>query len=210
MVVEDVNGDVCTMTVYNYPGTVGARSQLVEALFPVGSILAIREPTLRSAAGKGDPLLRVDCPSDIIWLEPDDERLVGVNWKTGGHVANSPSLPRTEEEWKKQGNDHHQKGYYIPAAVSYSRGLQRFPASSVLRLNRAMTYLQLEHYGAALSDCETAQEGEDFPESLRPKALFRAAKALYGLTRWDEAERSFADMADRYPSEAAACNPWIQ
>ncbi|KAG8938006.1 hypothetical protein FRC04_009813, partial [Tulasnella sp. 424] len=180
MAVEDVNGDVCTMTVYNYPGTIGARSQLVEALFPVGSILAVREPTLKSAVGMGNPLLRVNCPSDIIWLEPDDERLVGVEWKTGGHVANSPSLPRTEEEWKTQGNGYYQKGYYIPAAVSYSRGLQRFPTSSVLRLNRAMAYLQLEYYGAALSDCETAQENEDLPASLRSKALFRAAWALYG------------------------------
>ncbi|KAG8968853.1 hypothetical protein FRC05_001339, partial [Tulasnella sp. 425] len=178
ILVEDVNGDVCRVTLYNYPGTIGAKSQLLDALFPVGSILAIREPTLKFATNGGNQLLRVDCPSDVIWLEPDDERLVGVKWKTGGHVPDSPRLPNTEEEWKKQGNGHYQNGLYIPAAVSYSRGLQRFPASSVLRLNRAMAYLQLEYYGAALSDCETAQENEDLPASLMSKALFRAAWAL--------------------------------
>ncbi|KAG8957990.1 hypothetical protein FRC00_003223, partial [Tulasnella sp. 408] len=210
IVVEDVKGDVCLLELYNYPGTIGANPQLIEALFPVGSVLAIREPTLKSAAHGGDPLLRVDCPSNVIWLEPDDEKLVGVEWKTGRHVTNSPTLPSTEDEWKKQGNGYYQKGWNIPAAVSYSRGLQRFPASSVLKLNRAMVYLQLKYYGAALADCESVWENKDLQESLKPKALYRTAQALYGMGRWDEAERGFIDMAAKYPAEGAACKAWIQ
>lgn len=208
--IEDVYGDVCLMELYNYPGTIGASSELVEALFPVGSILAIREPTLKSAAHGGDPIMRVDSPSNVIWLEPDDAKLAGVKWRTGGHVPNSPGLPSTEEGWKKQGNGHYQKGRHIPAAVSYTRGLKRFPTSSVLRLNRAMAYLQLQYFGAALWDCETALENTELPESLKPKALHRAAQALYGMGRWDEAERRFAEMAAEYPAEAPSCQYWIQ
>ncbi|KIO27494.1 hypothetical protein M407DRAFT_23307 [Tulasnella calospora MUT 4182] len=210
VLVEDVNGDACLMELYNYPGTIGASPQLIEALFPVGSILAIREPTLKSAAHGGDPLLRVDCPSNVVWLEHDDKKLLGVKWDTGDQVHHSPRLPSTEEEWKKQGNSHYQNGWNIPAAVSYSRGLQRFPASSVLKLNRAMAYLQLKYYGAALADCEAVLENKDLSESLKPKALYRAAQALYGMGRWDEAERNFTDMAKKYPAEAPACKPWIQ
>ncbi|KIO27491.1 hypothetical protein M407DRAFT_73166 [Tulasnella calospora MUT 4182] len=208
--IEDVYGDVCLLELYNYPGTIGASSELVEALFPVGSILAIREPTLKSAARGGDPILRVDCPSNVIWLEPDDKKLVGVKWKTGDHVPNSPRMPSTEEGWKKQGNGHYQNGRHIPAAVSYSRGLKRFPASSVLRLNRAMAYLQLQYYGAALWDCEAVLEHKELPNSLKSKALYRAAQALYGTGNWDEAELRFTAMAAEYPAEATGCQIWIQ
>ncbi|KAG9046747.1 hypothetical protein FS837_003768 [Tulasnella sp. UAMH 9824] len=210
ILVEDVDGDACPMELYNYPGTIGANSQLVDALFPVGSILAIREPTLKSAAHGGKPLLRVDCPSDVIWLEPDDEMLVGVKWKTGDQVPDSPELPSTEEEWKKQGNSHYQKGWCIPAAVLYGRGLQRFPSSAVLRLNRAMAYLQLDYYEAALSDCEAALDFKEALGSLKPKALYRAAQALYGMGRWNEAERKFAETATEYPAQATDCQSWIK
>ncbi|KAG9046748.1 hypothetical protein FS837_003769, partial [Tulasnella sp. UAMH 9824] len=210
ILVEDVDGDACPMELYNYPGTIGASSQLVDALFPVGSILAIREPTLKSAAHGGKPLLRVDSPSDVIWLEPDDEMLVGVKWKTGDQVPDSPELPSTEEQWKKQGNSHYQKGWCIPAAVLYGRGLQRFPSSAVLRLNRAMAYLQLDYYEAALSDCEAALDFKEALGSLKPKALYRAAQALYGMGRWNEAERKFAETATEYPAQATDCQSWIK
>ncbi|KAG8897734.1 hypothetical protein FRC00_003862 [Tulasnella sp. 408] len=210
ILVEDVDGDACSMELYNYPGTIGASSQLVDALFPVGSILAIREPTLKSAAHGGNPLLRVDCPSDVMWLEPDDEMLVGVEWKTGDRVPNSPELPSTEEEWKSRGNSHYQKGWYIPAAVHYGRGLQRFPSSTALRLNRAMAYLQLNYFEAALWDCEAALDNKEALGSLKPKALYRAARALYGMGRWNEAERKFAETAAEYPAQATDCQSWIE
>ncbi|KAG8995509.1 hypothetical protein FRB90_000168 [Tulasnella sp. 427] len=210
LIVEDPNGDVCLMELYNYPGTIGASSGLVEALFPVGSILAVREPTMKSAAYGGGPLLRVDCPSNVTWLEPDDEKLRSIRWRTGDRVPHTPGLPRTEEEWKKQGNGHFRKGWYIPAAVSYGRGLARFPASSVLRLNRAMAYLQLRFFGAALMDCETALENKELLGSLKPKALFRAAQALYGMGRWDQAERRFTEMELEHPTEVNACKKWVE
>ncbi len=51
-----------------------------------------------------------------------------------------------------------------------------------VRLNRAMAYLNLDYYDAALEDASRASAGEKPPE----KALYRAALALYHLGRFDE------------------------
>ncbi|KAG8908311.1 hypothetical protein FRC01_007456 [Tulasnella sp. 417] len=209
--VEDSAGDVVMISLYNYPGTIGAKIDLLDSLFPLGTVLAIKEPTLKtSAAGGSVPHVRVDCPSDVVRLTSEDPLSSRTAWRTGERVPLAPEPPRTEDGWKALGNKYFQSGWFTSAAVAYSTGLKRTPSSQVLRLNRAMAYLKLGHSGAALSDCNQALGQKELPSSLRMKALHRKAQALYGLGRWEEAEMAFEATASEFPSEAVSCNQWIE
>ncbi|KAG8909175.1 hypothetical protein FRC01_007094 [Tulasnella sp. 417] len=208
---EDSAGDVVMISLYNYPGTIGAKIDALDALFPLGTVLAIKEPTLKTSAAEGSvPHVRVDCPSDVIRLTSEDPLSSRTTWRTGERVPLAPEPPRTEDGWKALGNKYFQSGWFTSAAIAYSTGLRRTPFSQVLRLNRAMTYLKLGHAGAALSDCSHALGQQELPSSLRVKALYRKAQALYGLGRWAEAETAFEATASEFPSEAASCEPWVE
>ncbi|KAG8910818.1 hypothetical protein FRC00_007486 [Tulasnella sp. 408] len=122
----------------------------------------------------------------------------------------APEPPRTEDGWKALGNKYFQSKWFTSAAIAYSTGLKQTPSSQVLRLNRAMTYLKLGHAGAALSDCNHALGQKDLPSSLRLKALYRKAQALYGLGHWKEAEMAFETTSSEFPSETGTCRPWVE
>ncbi|GAB6022314.1 hypothetical protein CHUAL_006438 [Chamberlinius hualienensis] len=72
-VVEDDFGSVCALIVLNYPS---------EQLFPVGTILLIKEPYLKIGM-ENIPYIRVDCPTDIVVVTRDHPLFDGVdtiNW----------------------------------------------------------------------------------------------------------------------------------
>ncbi|KAG8995510.1 hypothetical protein FRB90_000169 [Tulasnella sp. 427] len=185
---EDSAGDVVMVSLYNYPGTIGAKVDSLDSLFPIGTVLAIKEPTLKtSAAGNSVP-----------------------HWRTGARASLAPEPPSTEEGWKTLGNKYFQGGHFTSAALAYSTGLAQVPSSQVLRLNRAMTYLKLSHAGAALSDCEKTLAQTTLPAALRMKALHRKAQALYGLGRWGEAGTAFEAVGSEFPSEATSSRQWIE
>lgn len=208
---EDSAGNIVMVSLYNYPGTIGAKIDILDSLFPLGTVLAIKEPTLKTSASKGSvPHVRVDCPSDVVRLTPGDPLSSRTRWRTGERVPLAPEPPSTEEGWKALGNKYFQLGWYTSAAVAYSTGLYRTPSSQVLRLNRAMTYLKLGHAGAALSDCNHALAHTGLPPSLRVKALYRKAQALYGLGQWGEAETAFRVTSSEFPSEGVSCATWVE
>ncbi|KAG8957989.1 hypothetical protein FRC00_003222 [Tulasnella sp. 408] len=199
------------ISLYNYPGTIGAKTEVLDTLFPLGTVLVIKEPTLKtSMAADSVPNVRVDCPSDVIRLTAENPLSSGIEWRTGERVPLAPEPPRTEDGWKALGNKYFQSEWFTSAAIAYSRGLARTPSSQVLRLNRAMTYLKLGHAGAALSDCTHALAQKELPSSLRVKALYRKAQGLYGLGQWEEAEMAFETTASEFPPEAGSCKTWVK
>ncbi|KAG8944881.1 hypothetical protein FRC04_001414 [Tulasnella sp. 424] len=207
---EDTAGDVVMVSLYNYPGTIGAKIDLLDTLFPLGTVLAIKEPTLKTSLAGGLPHIRVDCPSDVVRLTSGNTPSSRTRWRTGERVPLAPEPPFTEEGWKALGNKYFQSGWFTSAALAYSTGLARTPSSQVLRLNRAMTYLKLGHGGAALSDCNYALGQNGLPASLRVKALYRKAQALYGLGQWGEAELAFKITSSEFPSERVPCTTWAE
>ncbi|KAG8990512.1 hypothetical protein FRB90_001735 [Tulasnella sp. 427] len=207
---EDTAGNMVMVSLYNYPGTIGAKLDLLDTLFPLGTILAIKEPTLKtSAAGGSAPHIRVDCPSDVVRLMSEHPLLLKIKWRTGKQVPLAPEPPVTEEGWKALGNKYFQEGRFTSAAIAYSTGLGQTPPSQTLRLNRAVTFLRLGHAGAALSDCDVALAQATLPLALRMKALYRRAQALYGLARWSEAEKAFGIVESDFPSETISCRQWM-
>jgi hypothetical protein len=179
--VEDPNGDVVLLTIYNLPGLFQANLKVLNAHFPIGTVIAIREPWMKmsSATIHPDAFIRVDSPSDIVILEPSNNILQNIRWKT------SPAIYRyaltTTAEWKGKGNKYFQDTLFVPAALAWSRGLELDPSSHALRLNRAQSYIKLEWFPAALADAmHVLSTSESLPLSMSTKASYRAASAEYG------------------------------
>ncbi|KIM83617.1 hypothetical protein PILCRDRAFT_431027 [Piloderma croceum F 1598] len=185
--IEDTNGDVVLLTLYNLPGLFLANHEVLEAHFPIGTVLAIREPWMKfpSAGSQQNSIIRVDSPSDILILEPSNPIIQDIRWKT------TPTIYRhkftTAEEWKGQGNKYFEGGLFVPAALAWSRGLELNPSLHALRLNRSQAYIKLEWFSAALADAVHVLEAGTSVVSNTTKASYRAASAEYGLERYGDA-----------------------
>ncbi|KAG8985896.1 hypothetical protein FRB95_009542 [Tulasnella sp. JGI-2019a] len=208
--VEDVAGNVVQLTLNNYPGTAGATGLAVDALFPIGAVLAVREPTLKMMAQGNEAHIRVDCPSDIVRIDDDHSLLKDVNWKTGQRLASTPTLPRTEEEWREMGNRYFKSGWFVQAVLAYSRGLRRYPTSILLYLDRSLAHLHLNYYGAALADALRVAEDTGVNQPTKVKAIFRAGQAKYGMGLWDDAQALFKQTSELDKSEVDNCQTWIE
>jgi len=88
---------------------------------------------------------------------------------------------------------------------SYDEALKRARSEAdavVLLLNRCHARLQSHHFDAALADATAVI---DMSLNKPPeKALFRAARALYGLQRWTESLKYLTDLVSLNPNNAAA------
>jgi hypothetical protein len=185
--IEDPNGDVVLLTLYNFPGLFLASAKALQAHFPVGVVMAIREPWMKLpiVSRLQNAIIRVDSPSDIIILEPSNVVARAVKWKT------TPTIYRhvfaSAEQWKVQGNQLFKDAQFVPAALSWSRGLDLDPSFHAMRLNRAQAYIKLEWFSAALADAVYVLSSSETSVSTVTKASYRAASAEYGLERYRDA-----------------------
>jgi hypothetical protein len=79
--VEDTNGHVVPVTIMN-PSPLHAcyiSAATLKELFPLGSVLAIREPYIKFAL-RGYIAIRVDVPSDVIVLHHSHPVINNLCW----------------------------------------------------------------------------------------------------------------------------------
>jgi hypothetical protein len=185
--VEDPNGDIILLTLYNFPGLFLANAKVLDAHFPIGTVMAIREPWMKipSTGSYQNTIIRVDSPSDVVILEPSNPVLRGVRWQTTPIVYRHAF--ESAEQWKGCGNQHFKDGLFVPAALAWSRGLEFDPSLHALRLNRSQAYLKLEWFAAALVDALHVLSAPEKLASTAKKASYRAASAEYGLGRYGDA-----------------------
>ncbi|KAH9938008.1 uncharacterized protein B0H18DRAFT_866735 [Fomitopsis serialis] len=201
-VVEDVNGDAQILSIYNFPTTVEASLKYLDLIFPVGVTMAILEPTFKAATQGEHPIIRVDSPTDIVFLDPRSAMLRDVRWKTGQAVPTFASWPSDADHWKAHGNMHFKAGHWLPAALSFSRGLQCDPESLVLRSNRSESYLRLKFYSAASADAHDVRCAAGVTPQLRDKASYREARAEYGRGRYQIAMSLFKQLRLSRPKDS--------
>jgi tetratricopeptide (TPR) repeat protein len=183
--VEDLNGWSQIVSVYNFPGTFQASGEELDTIFPLNSVLAIREPTAKMALAGNHSHIRIDSPSDIIFLEPNDPILEGASWATGSKAPHMATA--SEKGWKAVGDDHFKRKQFFGAAVAYSKALKKDPSSVVIRLNRCITHIRLTNFAFAAHDAQIILSNEALDRADRIKALYRAALALYGSRKYKEA-----------------------
>jgi len=192
-VVEDPEGDARLLCLYNLPSMLNAGLEEIDIVFPVGTILAIREPYLKNSLQFENCLVRVDSPSDVVFLYPGDSIMEHITWKFGRHVPGAPTLPSTVSSWKDVGNKHFKASRWLAAAIAYTKGLTMDPTAFLLWANRAAAYLKLQYYTPALCDAVKVLEFLDIPNDVRRKALFRAGQAQYGLGKFEAALAYFEE-----------------
>ncbi|TYJ57104.1 hypothetical protein B9479_002205 [Cryptococcus floricola] len=196
--VEDPQGLVLPVQVKFPTATpcyaLNLRSTLQE-IYPVGAILAIREPDVRTGM-KGGYVIIVDVPTDIQELHrshPLAQMFKGV-------APAAPIHELTWEEVKDLGNKALKAKNPIIAAKHYTTAL-RYPEVTsdpgrqlTLYLNRAQAHLDQKLYGTAYRDCVHAERFVCDPDALATyaqlaKLYWRMANAAYGLRLWSTAER---------------------
>uniref|UniRef100_A0A914PUK9 Uncharacterized protein n=1 Tax=Panagrolaimus davidi TaxID=227884 RepID=A0A914PUK9_9BILA len=69
--VEDLNGDVEQLALYNFRYNINDLEWI-----SFGTILVIKEPWLRYGSQSKTPSMRVDSPTDVIFVDPADEKLL--------------------------------------------------------------------------------------------------------------------------------------
>ncbi|PCH40833.1 hypothetical protein WOLCODRAFT_137031 [Wolfiporia cocos MD-104 SS10] len=200
-IIEDIEGAVCDLSIYNFPTMFDATTKDIDNIFPKGLILAIREPTFKPAAQGPDPLIRIDSPSDIIFVEPNSDLLRGITWKSPLPIPKPLATNSTIESYRAEGNRYFKDSQWLPAAFAYSRGLEIYPDAAVLLLNRAEAYLRLQFFSAALADARRAVAASNIELSLRDKALFREARAEYGLGYFEAAKEKFLRWHETHPQD---------
>lgn len=191
------------LSVYNYPCTLDAGLDDIDALFPIGTIFAVREPYYKTTADGKGRLLRVDSPSDLVFIDADNELTRNIKWSTGMKVAGSPRLPNSADNWKERGVSEFKSNRWLAAAICFSEALDIDPGHLLSRLNRAEAYLRLEWFNSALHDCEEVLKGNLTDDSLHRKAVFRAAKASYYSGEYEKA----IEVAALRPSDLE-CKSW--
>lgn len=185
--IEDPNGDVVLLTVYNFPGLFLATTKVLDAHFPIGTVMAIREPWMKvpNTSSISGAMIRVDSPSDIAILEPSNPILEGVKWRTTPTVYRHPFT--SAGQWKEQGARCFKDALFIPAALAWSRGLELDPSMHALYLNRSQAYIKLGWFSAALADAAHVLSEPQLDTLTITKAMYRAASAEYGLGRYSHA-----------------------
>ncbi|THV03045.1 SET domain-containing protein [Dendrothele bispora CBS 962.96] len=205
-VVEDPDGAITDLAIYNFPTTgPGSSSESINKLFPIGTIMAVREPLLKLGTQGGDPLIRVDSISDIVFLDQNDSVCFGIKWS---FPLNSSPSPASAEKLKIVGNNHFARGEWLLAVFAYSKGLRLDKDAYLLRSNRAETYLRLSYYSAALLDAQAVLSNDVVDSKSRWKAQCRAGKALYFQGEY-AAARSMFQEAMMFPEDEDS-KTWIK
>lgn len=186
--------------VTHFPGLFLANSESLEAHFPLGTVMAIREPRMELCDGSGgltskECSIKVESPSDIVFLEPSDPILADVTWGT------TPSVYRhaftAGEQWNNLGTKHFRDNHFMPAAIAWSRGLQQNPSMHSLRLNRCQAYIRLNWFSAALADAVYVLSSPECQVDITTKACYRAACAQYGMGYYSEALSQLEALRDK-------------
>ena len=104
-IAEDEAGTVVPFALYmQEPETV----RTAESILKDKGVIILKEPYFKVGTN-GQYAVRVDQPTDIVWLPEDDSR-VPTKWRVP-----SASNPNSAEYWKKKGNDMVGKAKYFEA-----------------------------------------------------------------------------------------------
>jgi hypothetical protein len=186
------------VSLYNFPGTLSATGRELDTIFPLNTIIIIREPLAKMALAASHSHIRVDSPSDILFVEPNDPVLKGVTWATGS--ATPFKMTRSIVQWKETGDQHFKAKQYFAAATAYTYALKRDPSQTSILLNRCLAQLRLENFVHALRDAKAVIASNGLKDADKVKALYRAAQSEYGAGHYPESKQWYLQCLDVDPN----------
>ncbi|PVF94963.1 TPR-like protein [Serendipita vermifera] len=197
--VEDTNGWSQQLSIYNFPGTHSATTGELDTLFPLYTVLAIREPLIESTLLGDHFHIRVDSPSDIVFLKDKDPLLKGVTWASGKRTCAVQA--RSAEEWKEVGDKHSSSKEFVAAIVAYTYALQRDPSMASLLFDRANAHMELGNYASAILDAKAMLGFKDLEIPDYIKAVYLLGATEYNAGNYTESKRWY-EMLSQFESMA--------
>ena len=213
-VVEDEREDAVMLQLYHQDDK-HVQDRPATSILKQNDIIIVKEPYFKVMAD-GEYGLRVDHVSDLVRIDPGDER-VPIQW-----TPRILDLDKTADDWKLEGNEAMRRQQYWVAVQkywctsslkhstvmanslgSYTTALgcsASFQERKTVQLNRALAYLKNGFFDAALTDTECLTSCSDAPE----KALYRAGQALYELGRFSECQDILKLLCKKYPNNDSA------
>ncbi|CZT07041.1 related to TPR domain protein [Rhynchosporium agropyri] len=161
-----------------------------------GTILITKEPYLKLMSD-GDYGLRIDHPSDLVYIPNDDKRIPSCC------QPRVRELGVSGEQLRMQGNKFFIDCNYRAAIELYSSALilaSNEGEAQVLRLNRSLALLKAKKFDAALTDLEPMVSVSKPVE----KALYRKAQALYNLQNFGGCCEVLTTLRLEYPDNSQA------
>ncbi|KAK4699676.1 hypothetical protein P7C70_g6581, partial [Phenoliferia sp. Uapishka_3] len=211
-VVEDPSGRCQRVELYNLPLDGVQAGDDLDVLFPLGTVLAIREPLLSlcDVGPEGTSVIVVDSPTDFTILTSPHSLLSSIAWSTKSSIPGFRNV-----EYRNIAGAYFIKQKPRLAESMYSRGLSQpdvdVTESLLLYLNRSAVNLQLGNFASAASDAATSLDllsSSTFPsdrlKTLRGQGLLRKAKAFDGMRAWSKASSSYLDLLEHSPGNADA------
>ncbi|KAF4973185.1 hypothetical protein FSARC_437 [Fusarium sarcochroum] len=156
------------------------------------SVCIVKEPFFKQSVD-GPYSLRVDHPSDIIWLDETDER-IPQKWR-----ESKLTLDNGSEIIRIRGNEFVKKQRWTGVLHSYSHAIQtaQTPEDEQLAyLNRSLVNLRLDRPARAWIDA-TQGYGRTAPSE---KSLFRQARALYQLGNFEKSRDKLRILSESFPN----------
>ncbi|PHH85191.1 hypothetical protein CDD83_778 [Cordyceps sp. RAO-2017] len=193
-IVEDQQGTAVLLQLYHQPEEADVPAD--DILWP-GLVFIVKEPFFKCASD-GSYSIRVDHPSDIIWLGEDDE-YVPMNWRRA--TVQSESSP----DYRTRGNEAVKNEKWAEAHALYSSAIRSARTAEEERLaymNRSLANLKLGRPEQALSDAVRIRDAVSDAE--QEKRLFREGRALYELERFEACRDTLEDLLKLFPHNAAA------
>eukprot|EP00741_Cyanophora_paradoxa_P008031 tig00001239_g7770.t1 len=191
--------------------------------FAEGREIAVREPFLKTASD-GLPLIRVDSPSDVVFLAsnapspaPRSDGAAAAGASCGGGAAQGPSSkggrgkkpsaprgadPETAEGLNEAAGRAYARDDWPEAERLYGLAMARDPASPKYPSNRAAARLKMGRYAEAFADASKAAKLD--PRWHRP--VLRRAEALRGQKLHDQAVPLYEKALFLLPNNAAGAS----
>ncbi|KAK6858118.1 SET domain-containing protein [Apiospora arundinis] len=188
-IVEDEEGTGVLLQMYHLPEESVVPAQHIIYL---GRICILKEPFFKVTVA-GAYSLRVDHPSDLVWMAPDDEAIPD-GWRPTDPISNDSFRARMEGNKAISANAWAEAERLYSSAINTARTIEE---SRLAHQNRSFANLCLGHYENALSDA-LKSIADDKPRESE-KARYREARALYELGRYQECERKLVVLAQDFP-----------
>ncbi|TVY48488.1 Histone-lysine N-methyltransferase, partial [Lachnellula occidentalis] len=192
-VIEDEREDAVVMQLYQQPEEM---IRPASSIATTGDVFLIKEPFFKVMVD-GEYGLRIDHVSDLVRIDTRHS-LCPNKW-----CPRLYDLDKAADDWKQEGNVAMGLKKHWEAIESYTIALSSDPSIAeerIIRLNRALAYLQDENFEAALADTQCLSPNPNTSE----KTLYRGAKALYGLGRFSECCDLLQTLRETYPGNAQA------
>uniref|UniRef100_A0A914YRG0 SET domain-containing protein n=1 Tax=Panagrolaimus superbus TaxID=310955 RepID=A0A914YRG0_9BILA len=191
VLIQDINGDVEEVAIYNFR----YKLDKLDWIHP-GTVFIIKEPWLRYGSQSKTPSLRIDSPSDVIFIDSTDYEFLNKLDAKKWYV----SMSKDAELWREKANKCFKKQEYGDALIIYDRAIRYNPENAVLYLNKSLTCLKVDAFYMAYQCAKEALEkGGD-----KEKALFRMGQASYGMREWQKAAKHFTELLQEFPNNKAA------